>query len=77
MIYFEQKGDDWIVSLFVVKDLENHFKVIIEILLSVCIILWFVKKKCKSSDTKDPIHFDFVDENGFIELVFQQQPPPG
>ena len=33
--------------------------------------------KCESSDTEDPIHFDFFDENGFIELVFRQEPPPG
>ena len=29
VIYYEQKDDDWIVTLFVVKDLESHLEVTI------------------------------------------------
>ena len=29
VIYYEEKDDDWIATLFVVKDLESHLKVMI------------------------------------------------
>ena len=28
-------------------------------------------------DRDDPIHFNFVNENGFIELILKQELPPG
>ena len=81
MTYYEGKNGYWIVRFAVVKDLDALITVCYYLKYT-CVLEYFLfqylKKEYQHVDRDDHINFSFVDEtNGYIELHFDEQPPPG